>query len=181
MKHDALNFRNMSPTEIMHFLSWKHFPAIEHLIEQINVHLATTAKVNTSSDLPLRAMENEYRELALLVKNQMRKQGRILFPFIDNVLEDEKNNMDVLSDLEFEMSEVYSSHMQMRNYLANLSALSNGFKPGLNSSETMKVTFSELHSLEQQLYRQFYLEDVLLLPKVSRLAFKHWGLTISIE
>ncbi len=161
----------MAPSEIIHFLTDKHYPALIQLAEQLNIHLPASVKVNTSAHLPLDEIEKEYRKLVSLVKGQIKKHTRILFPFLDNVLEDGKVPSEVLSDLEIEISEIHTRHMQMRTHLAMLSSLSNNYTPGPNSSESMKVAFAELHSLELQLYRLFYIEDVLLLPKISKLTF----------
>ncbi len=168
MKHSALNFRKMQPSELMFFLTEKHYPAVQHLIERVNIHVSSAVKVNADIYPALYAVEKEYNKLVVLVQNQIRKNTRILFPFIENILEEKINSADVLSAFEFELNDIHTKHMQMRTFLADLSILSHGFKAESQASEGMKVTLSELHTLEQHLYRQFYLEDILLMPKVAR-------------
>jgi iron-sulfur cluster repair protein YtfE (RIC family) len=169
MKHDVLNFRKMSPSDLMLFLSKKHYPSLTHLFDRLGLRLPSAVRVNGSQHPSLHLLEDEYWKLETIVANQIKKNIRILFPFIDNLLEEPVHNAEGIAALEFELQEIHDRHMEIRLYLANLSELSHGFDAGINSSESMKITFSELHSLEQLLYRQFYLEDVLLMTKVNQL------------
>jgi iron-sulfur cluster repair protein YtfE (RIC family) len=159
----------MSPSQLMHFLTEKHYPSVLHLFERVGMRMPSIVKVNAKQFPSLHLLEEEYRKLDATAGNQIKKNIRILFPFIDNLLEEPIHNSEAISALEFELQDIHDRHMEIRLYLANLSELSHGFNAGLNSSESMKVTFSELHSLEQLLYRQFYLEDVLLMTKVNQL------------
>jgi iron-sulfur cluster repair protein YtfE (RIC family) len=141
------------------------------LFDTAGLRLSSAVIVNAPEYPFLLLMEKECRKLESLVRNQIRKNVRILFPFIDNVLEENIHNAEVLYALEFEMHEIHDRHMEMRTCLANLSGWSHGFHTGPDCSESMKVVFSELHSLEQHLYRLFYLEDVLLFPQIIHVAF----------
>jgi iron-sulfur cluster repair protein YtfE (RIC family) len=180
MKHTAFHFEKMSPVELMGYLSEKHYPIVVNLLEGTEIHLSTAVKTNEIVYPFLPEMEKEFRKLSTLTRRQINKNTRILFPFIDNALEQGKNNCnDLYSVLEIETEELHTQHIKMRTSLANMAALSYGFKPGMGSSETMKVAFSELHTFEQQLYRQFYVEDVLLVPKVKQQLFGSTSLNLA--
>ena len=175
MKHASYEFETMSPSELMVYLNGRHYPAVNRLMDQIDLHLSAMLRMDAGVHASFFKLNSEYRELSVLVKYHLQRNEEFLFPFIYRTLEEGLDNFKHLDNFEKELTGLHDSHMRMRLLLASLSECSQGYKPEPEATESKYVVYSELHSLEGYLYRQFYLEDVLLVQKVNTVLFQSFS------
>jgi regulator of cell morphogenesis and NO signaling len=170
--HASYSFETMSPEDIMDYLSSRHYMALERLMEQIDEHLSEILRTDSRYEAHIFNIDVEYRDLAVLVKEQMKRNEELLFPFIYRILKEGLNNFTNMDTLEAEVAVMHGRHMEMRTHLANLSELAQGYKSGPEAGDTLFVLYSELHSFESHLYRLFYLEAVLLMSRLNTARFQ---------
>jgi len=172
MKHTSYKFETMSPVELMAYLNGRHYPAVERLMDRIDMHMSGLIRSGSEVHPSLFRLDAEYRELSVLVKHHMQRNEDVLFPFIYQTLEEGLANFERMDQLEKEIAFLNSGHIHMRVHLANLSEFSHGFKSETDDGQEIQVLYSELHSLDGHLYRQFYLESILLIQKVNTTLFQ---------
>jgi hypothetical protein len=165
MKRVAVNIEKMPPTHLLHYMSEKQYPSLNKLIDQITVDLKAAIQENASAYPFLYQVEREFIKMAALVRKQISKNVRILFPFIDNAWEEGTMDREIIQSLEIEKADLHAQHIRIEMHLATVAEMRQRLKPGIYSSPVLKTVLAELRNLERQLRLQFYIEDELLLPK----------------
>ncbi len=170
LNYNPVNFKEMSPSELCDYIAKRHHKYVREEFGKISDHLKTALNVDVNSGPELRAIIKLFHELHDELEQHFNKEEEILFPLVQQLIISEeteraKKNLSV-SIIDKPLEEMNKDHKKIERILSEIRRLSHDYFLDPMSSPTHKLCLNELFALEDDLHKQFYLEENILTPKL---------------
>ncbi len=159
----------MSASELCDYIEKRHHTYIRQTASELNDHLETCLKLEKANHPELQEILSHFKELHSELEQHFNREERILFPIIRELQEAKEKKMPstvTSAMLEKSLGKMNEDHKQIYHLLNLLRNLSKEYQAPENSAPTLKNSYQELHDLEEDLMKQFYLEENILNPKL---------------
>jgi regulator of cell morphogenesis and NO signaling len=170
LNFNPVNFNEMNPSELCEYIAKRHHEYVREEFGKISDHLKTALNVDVNSAPELRAIVKLFHELQEELEQHFNKEEEILFPLIQQLVISEgtergKRNLSV-SIIDKPLEEMNKDHKKIEGILSEIRRQSHDYFLDPMSSPTHKLCFNELFALEDDLHKQFYLEENILTRKL---------------
>lgn len=113
------------------------------------------------------------REMDCELTDHLRKEEKILFPYIKQLITFKKENKRIplppFQTIHNPIRVMETEHHNSGSIFKTLKELTNNFTAPSNASTTWKVLYAKLEEFEQDLYKHIHLENNILQPKAIAL------------
>jgi len=159
----------MGASELCDYIEKRHHTYIRLTASELADHLETCLKLEKTDHPELKEILIRFKELRSELEQHFNREERILFPLIRELQEAKEKKMPstiTSSMLEKSLDKMNDDHKQIYQLLQLLRTLSKDYLAPENSAPTLKKSYQELHDLEEDLMKQFYLEENILNNKL---------------
>ncbi|WP_103071610.1 iron-sulfur cluster repair di-iron protein [Aquimarina sediminis] len=117
-----------------------------------------------------------FHEVAQELTSHMRKEELVLFPYIQQLVNAEKNNASPMEahfgTVKNPIRMMESEHENAGDIFKKIAELTNNYMPPEGACNTFKALYSKLDEFEQDLHQHIHLENNILHPKAVQLEQK---------
>mgnify|MGYP000055941175 CR=1 FL=1 len=107
------------------------------------------------------------------LKMHMHKEEVILFPYIKQISEANKNNTQLIpghfGSIQNPINMMEAEHDGAGDIIKEIKELTNNFTPPLDACNTYKALYSKLEEYQNDLFQHIHLENNILFPKAIKL------------
>ncbi|HLR25549.1 MAG TPA: iron-sulfur cluster repair di-iron protein [Fodinibius sp.] len=150
-----------------------HHQFVRNKMPEIEAYAKKVAKVHGDRHPELHEIYKQVTELHVDLVDHLNKEEAVLFPYIKQLTEAEKNgavpeNGDVDGAAD-PVSMMEEEHDEAGETMANIRDLSSDFTPPEDACTTYSVLFQNLEGFEKDLHKHVHLENNILFPKALEL------------
>ncbi|MFI5148586.1 MAG: hemerythrin domain-containing protein [Bacteroidia bacterium] len=163
------NFNRMDVAELCEYIEKRHHTNTRETCSELLDHLKSSVKLESSKHPELKKILVLFKELHEELEQHFSREEKILFPIVKELRNGGKKNGSASTDkmLEKPLKMMNEEHVKVYALLHQLRELSGGYEAPSGCAPSLKVAYKELHELEQDLMRQFYLEENILNIKLK--------------
>ncbi|WP_440999251.1 iron-sulfur cluster repair di-iron protein [Fodinibius sp. SL11] len=167
------NYDQWSLDFLVDYIVNNHHEFTRNKLPEIGKYAKKVAKVHGDRHEELHEIYYEFTMLHTEIFNHLDKEERILFPYIKELVEAEKNGTKPEKP-EFEeaanpIAMMEEEHDEAGTSIAKIRKLSNDFTPPEDACTTYRILFKNLEAFEQDLHKHVHLENNILFPKALEL------------
>ena len=161
---------NLVPApELIRMIEGEHLATTTASIDRIKVLLDSASHIDTKNNPQLDTIHIRFMELEALYHNHLEKEFKLIFP----VFKSKKLTKGLTkTQLAHQIQLLKKDHAEMKEILAHIRKISDGFQAHPGSSPTLKLSFAEFFRLEQELKTHFFLEEEALFPELIKILNK---------
>ena len=167
---NSREFEKLNGSDLLHLISTEFHAGMREKLETVNMQLATADRCEP---------ENEELEFTLATLKSINekflehvgKEERLLFPLISIARKKESVESEKKNVAEF-IVELKKEHNWLKNQLQLIRKATNDYQCQINSSPSHKLAYAQLHDLEQDFNRAFFVEEEYLFPRLLRIHHK---------
>ena len=131
------------------------------------------ARVHGHANPEVTRIATFFAELAAELELHMMKEERILFPYIKQMVEDQKRNAPrqyaPFGSVQNPVRMMEHEHDRAGSIMREIRQASQGFTPPEHACTTYRVSYFKLEEFEADLHRHIHLENNILFPKAIAL------------
>ena len=171
---DEQNYKNWSPDFMVDYIINNHHHFVRTKLPEIEFYAKKVAKVHGSRHQELLEIHQEFLKLKDDLLNHLDKEEQMLFHYIKELVELEKNGEKLDERPSFgtaanPVAMMESEHDEAGEIMANIRELSNEFTPPEDACATYRVFYQNLEGFEKDLHKHVHLENNILFPKALKL------------
>lgn len=173
---NSLNFQTWRLDKLCHYIVSKHHSFTYQQMSFISA-LAEKIVADESHNYPyIRKLSEVFNRMAIDTKIHMRKEERILFPFIEQLVEAAEENVKVsrpfFGTVNNPTQIMTVEHEEAAEDMATIRKITNNFRIPSNASKSLVTLYERLKQFEADLKTHVYLENHILFPKAILLEKK---------
>lgn len=167
------NYDQWSLDFLVDYIVNNHHQFSRKKLPEIGAYAKKVAKVHGERHPELMEIYYEFTKLHSEMINHLDKEEELLFPYIKEMVEAEKNNEapeqpDYISAAN-PVSMMEDEHDNAGAAIAKIRELSNDFTPPEDACTTYRILFENLEGFEKDLHKHVHLENNILFPKALEL------------
>ena len=166
---NSIDFISWSPTLLIEYIVEKHHLYLEEKTPILLQFLDKLCKVHGDRHPELFEIYSLFKMSAGDLAQHMKKEELILFPFIQNMVKAQKENIAIQEPhfvtVENPIAMMKDEHSIEGERFDKIATLTDGFTPPEDACSTYKVTYQMLKEFEQDLHKHIHLENNILFPK----------------
>lgn len=165
-KHD---YNSWSLDFLADYIVNQHHRYVEQKIQDIKPLLSKIVEVHGSQYPELLDVQQLFEETSGELTKHMKKEELILFPFIRNMVNAQKNRetlaSPVFESVQNPIAMMHHEHDNEGERFRKIAALTKDYTPPIDACNTYKVTLAMLKEFEEDLHLHIHLENNILFPK----------------
>ncbi len=170
------NYNEWSLDFLIDYIVENHHKFVRNKLPEIGAYAKKVAKVHGGRHEELKEIYYEFTKLHGEMLNHLNKEEEILFPYIKQLVEDEKNGEKPDSP-DFGMAANPISMMEQEHddagaAMEKIQRLSSDFTPPEDACATYRILFQNLEGFQEDLHKHVHLENNILFPKALELERK---------
>ncbi|MGM0547296.1 MAG: iron-sulfur cluster repair di-iron protein [Bacteroidota bacterium] len=167
------NYDQWSLDFLVDYIVNNHHKFTRNKLPEIGRYAKKVAKVHGGRHEELNKIYYEFTMLHTEIFNHLDKEERILFPYIKQLVEAEKQGVKP-DDPAFGMAAnpitmMEEEHDEAGTSMAKIRRLSNDFTPPEDACTTYRLLYQNLEGFEKDLHKHVHLENNILFPKALEL------------
>lgn len=147
----------------------KHHTYVRQRIPEIEPFLDKVVRVHGEKHPELKKVQENFQAVKEELLNHMQKEEKVLFPYIEQMMEAKKNNTQLepsfFGTIKNPINMMEMEHESAGNAFKEIREITNDLTPPDSACNTYRVTFSLLDEFENDLHRHIHLENNVLFPK----------------
>ncbi|SMO47948.1 iron-sulfur cluster repair di-iron protein [Fodinibius sediminis] len=167
------NYNQWSLDFLIDYIVNNHHKFTRNKLPEIAAYAHKVAKVHGQRHPELLQINQEFSIMHSEILNHLEKEERILFPYINKLLEAKekgtKADIDNFGMAADPISMMEEEHDEAGASMAKIRRLSNNFTPPEDACATYRVLFENLAGFEKDLHKHVHLENNILFPKALEL------------
>jgi len=159
----------MDAAELCEYIEKRHHTYVRETSAELLDHLKASVELEGVKHPELHRILAAFIKLKEELEQHFNREEKILFPLVRELRSDTKKRTEAGTDqklLEKPLLKMNEEHKIIYSLLHELRELSADYKAPSSAAPMFKKSFSELHDLEDDLMRQFYLEENILNVKL---------------
>lgn len=173
---NAHDYDNWDLNFLMDHIVNIHHKYVEESIPLLLQYSNRVAKVHGSHYSEVVTIDALFTEVAQELSSHMRKEEHVLFPYIKEMVNAEKNNtappLSHFGTVKNPIEMMEYEHESAGDIFKKIADLSNNYTPPEGACNTFKALYSKLDEFEQDLHQHIHLENNILHPKAVKLEQK---------
>ncbi|MGD8428350.1 MAG: iron-sulfur cluster repair di-iron protein, partial [Balneolaceae bacterium] len=171
---DQHNYNSWSLDFLVDYIVNNHHRFVRQKLPEIEFYAHKVAKVHGKRHEELKEIEREFLMIKDELLNHMDKEELMLFPYIKQLVEFDKNRQKVDSKPQFKRAAnpirmMEEEHDEVGRAMAKIQRLSNNFTPPKDACATYQVLFQNLEGFQKDMHKHVHLENNILFPKAIEL------------
>ncbi len=163
----------MSIPSLIHHIVDTHHAYVRKMVPVLLAHTAKVATVHGPHHPEVVEIARVFAQVAVDLQNHMMKEERVLFPFIESLVDAAGGTAPVnrppFGSARNPIRMMEEEHRVAGDELYEVRKLSGTYTPPADACTTFKVTYQELREFERDLHRHVHLENNILFPKAIAL------------
>lgn len=151
--HKALDYSQMSPTDLCNHIESVHHSYMKRMIPLIRSHLI---KIVNAHGNQYSLLQETFELFAKEIEKHMEEEEKVAFPLFRS----EKGVKETL------LSELEKEHDEAGDLLSKMRHLTHEYNPGSAACMTLQTTWAELQEMEKDMHLHVFIENHILFPKV---------------
>jgi regulator of cell morphogenesis and NO signaling len=151
------------------YIEKTHHRYVTEKIPELNIYLNKLCKVHGERHPELLSIYKHFLASAEELTNHMKKEEKILFPFIRSMVNAENGQMEIdqpaFITVKNPIAMMMKEHDTEGGRFREISKLSNEYTAPTDACTTYKVAFAILKEFEEDLHTHIHLENNILFPK----------------
>jgi len=151
------------------YIEKTHHRYVAEKIPELNIYLNKLCKVHGERHPELLSIYKHFLASAEELTNHMKKEEKILFPFIHSMVKAENSQQEIdqptFTTVKNPIAMMMKEHDTEGGRFREISKLSNEYIAPADGCNTYKVAFAMLKEFEEDLHTHIHLENNILFPK----------------
>ncbi|MCB0539392.1 MAG: iron-sulfur cluster repair di-iron protein [Bacteroidetes bacterium] len=147
------------------YIEKKHHRYVEQKIPELKAYLNKIVKVHGQRHPELIEIEALFTASAQELLQHMKKEEKILFPFVRAMGRCEQLNRPHFGTMQNPIRMMMHEHDNEGERFRKIAALSDNYTPPADACTTYKVAFAMLKEFEEDLHLHIHLENNILFPR----------------
>lgn len=168
-EQEPIDYQSWPMDRLIGHIEKKHHRYILDTAPMIDQYLDKLCKVHGGRYPELFEINREFKAAASELAMHMQKEEYILFPYIRQMAEAEKNGEQTVQpgfgSVENPIAIMKEEHIAEGDRFSKMSAFSNSYNPPADACNTYKVAYALLQEFEDDLHMHIHLENNILFPK----------------
>jgi len=174
IKDDSgLDFQSWNLDTLADYIESKHHNYIREKTPAIRQYLDKLCKVHGGNHQELFQINEQFNASANELADHMHKEELILFPYIRNMADAQRNNNNVsrpgFGTIQNPIAMMMEEHDIEGERFRKMSSLSDGYNPPADACSTYRVAYAMLKEFENDLHFHIHLENNILFPQAIRM------------
>jgi len=161
---------------LMIYIENVHHTYVRESLPIISQYVNKVAKVHGHHYIEVVEINQLFHEVANELLSHMQKEEQVLFPFIKQLVQAEKegrkNTTPPFETVNNPIQMMEHEHESAGNIFKEISRLSNNYTPPEGACNTFRALYAKLEEFEQDLHKHIHLENNILHPKAILLEKK---------
>lgn len=170
------NFNNWDLDFLADYIVNTHHAYVVEAIGLIEAYAARVAKVHGHAEPAVVKIYGLFQEVAQELTDHMKKEEKILFPYIKNLAAAKKDKAlwakPPFGTVANPINMMEHEHVVVGDWLKEIALLSNNYTPPQWACNTFKALYAKLDEFEQDLHIHIHLENNILFPKAIQIEKK---------
>lgn len=170
---ESHNYQNWAPDFLSDYIVNNHHEFCRRKLPEIGAYAKKVAKVHGKGNEALIDIFHEFTRMHADIMNHLDKEERILFPYIKQLVEAEKEGATPpepdFGKAANPIAMMEQEHDEAGEAMAKIRELSNDFTPPEQACATYRILFENLEAFEKDLHKHIHLENNILFPKALEL------------
>lgn len=154
---------------LMIYIENIHHTYVRESLPIISQYANKVAKVHGHHYIEVVEINQLFHEVANELLSHMQKEEQVLFPFIKQLVQAEKegrkNTTSPFGTVNNPIQMMEHEHESAGNIFKEISRLSNNYTPPEGACNTFRALYAKLEEFEQDLHKHIHLENNILHPK----------------
>jgi regulator of cell morphogenesis and NO signaling len=163
------NVNYWEPDFLVDYIVNNHHQYVRRMIPIISLHADKVTSVHGENHPETKQIADLFLAVRQELESHMMKEERILFPYIKQLYEAKKNNMQIthppFGTIQNPIRMMEAEHQSAGDAMHKIRELSNNFTTPTDACNTYKALYSELKEFEEDLHTHIHLENNILFPK----------------
>jgi regulator of cell morphogenesis and NO signaling len=164
------DFYNMDLTELSIYILNKHHKFAEKRVTFIKHTLERLEREHGGSKNHVARLKQIFDELSLYLTVHMKHEEFIIFPFIQKMLRTKNIEFSKLTGIEHPIAAMKEDHRHEVSTLKRLKTVTNSYAVPKDADYALKITYSAMRELEEDLKVHMHLENNILFPRAVSFA-----------
>ncbi|MDX1617251.1 MAG: iron-sulfur cluster repair di-iron protein [Balneolaceae bacterium] len=167
------NYKDWTPDFLIDYIINNHHNYVRNKLPELHIYAEKVAKVHGKNHPENVEILDRLEELASAMRDHMRKEEEILFPYVKQLVESERRGVEPEAP-EFgsagkpvQMFE--EEHEEAGEAMEEIRRLSNNFTVPDDACTTYEVLYQNLSEFRDDLHKHVHLENNILFPKALEL------------
>jgi len=165
----ADNYKDWSPDFLVDYIINNHHQYVRSKLPEIQIYAEKVAKVHGGRHPETIEILRIVKELTADMKNHMKKEEEILFPYVKKLAAAEQHGENP-DEPEFgtaaePIAMMEDEHEEAGGGMDEIRRLSNDFTPPEDACATYRVLYENLREFQDDLHKHVHLENNILFPK----------------
>ena len=179
---DDTPYNKMSQEALINHVVEVHHEYVATSIPVLKAYLEKLCRVHGEKDPELFEIRDEFGEAAEHLNAHMKREERILFPYLIAMYRAEKDHYTLspphFGHIDDPISLMEEEHDNEGARFRRIKELSSGYCPPPGACQTYRVTYAMLEEFESDLHTHIHLENNLIFP-TARESFKNFDFDTS--
>lgn len=150
-----------------------HHGYVRQAIPTLLAHTRKVADVHGERHPEVKAIAEQFENIATALAQHMAKEEQMLFPYINALVAASRGGAAApfapFGSVANPIRMMEIEHQSAGDEMASIRRLSGGYEPPADACTTFKVTYQELLAFEADLHQHVHLENNILFPKAVAL------------
>jgi regulator of cell morphogenesis and NO signaling len=158
----------MQLTELCDYIEKRHHTYVNENIPFISEKLLKLCNVHGENHPELKTIEELFRGAASNLKEHLKNEENILFPYVRKLVNAKFNNKAIdfeLIDIENTIATMQQEHNVEGERFMRIAELTSNYTSPKDGCNTYEITFQTMKDFEQDLHRHIHLENNILFKK----------------
>ncbi len=170
---DTTNFNEWKLDALADYIVEKHHTYVKENIPMLLEFSKKVARVHGNANPEVVKIADLFQEAADELTHHMMKEENVLFPYIKELANKQKNGSNGLhppfGTVQNPIRMMEMEHEQVGDLLKQIAELSGNYTPPAHACNTYRVEYFKLKEFEDDLHRHIHLENNILFPKAIEL------------
>lgn len=170
---ESHNYQSWSPDFLADYIVNNHHEFCRSKLPEIGAYAKKVAQVHGKGNEALIEIFHEFTMMHADIMNHLDKEERILFPYIKQLVEAEKQGTTPpepdFGKAANPIAMMEEEHDEAGEAMTKIRKLSNDFRPPEEACTTYRILFENLEAFEKDLHKHIHLENNILFPKALEL------------
>ena len=166
---ESKNANYWEPDFLIDYIINNHHQYVRRMIPVISLHFDKVASVHGANHPETKQIADLFLAVRQELESHMMKEERILFPYIKQLYNAQKNNEPIapppFGTIQNPIRMMEAEHQSAGNAMHKIRELSDNFITPEDACNSYKALYSELKEFEEDLHKHIHLENNILFPK----------------
>ncbi|MBK9193151.1 MAG: iron-sulfur cluster repair di-iron protein [Crocinitomicaceae bacterium] len=172
-----IDFKSWDLDKLTDYIVDKHHKYVTENIPIISQYSDKVAKVHGHANPEVVQINYLFKIIADELDKHMCKEENILFPYIKNLAQVEKEAIEFtlphFGTVQNPINMMEHEHDQVGNYGFKIAELSDNYTPPEHACNTYRVLYAKLKEFEEDLHQHIHLENNILFPRAIEIEKKY--------